>query len=82
MLRAMEAFAVLAVLNAEGLDGAFQGLAELAVLRNVGWLLVHVRAVVDEVAQLKHFSHADRKTQRQDTRVKIWKIPRSEGEPA
>ena len=66
---------MLTVFNAEGLDGAFQGLAELAVLRNVGWFLVHVRAVVDEIAQLKHFGHADRKAQRQNTRVEILENP-------
>jgi len=77
-----QAFAVLAVLNAEGLDGAFQGLAKLPVLRDVGGFFVHVRAVVNEVAQLKHFGHADRKAQRQNARVKIRKILRCNVEPA
>jgi hypothetical protein len=77
-----QAFAVLSVLNAKGIDGAFQGLAELPVLRDVGWFFVHIRAVVDEIAKLKHFGHADWKAQRQNTRVKFWKILRCEGESA
>ena len=63
-----QAFAVLTVLNAEGMDGAFQGLAKLAVLWDIGGFLVHVRAVVDEVAQLKHLGHADREAQCQNAR--------------